>query len=170
MTDARPQVACLPAGRPPLWVLERTVWLAGKTCGSGGGSRTDRKLLKRAINSKETISIKDASGSGGHETMDNDILYDGLFQHAIKPSAGVTDASTFGPALNFFHELTHTVAMGEKLDPKNFMALGPPDRIGNRIHVNLVYKNGLHMALNYCVPDPTGKMLPIMFRSARPLE
>lgn len=85
----------------------------------------------------EDLRQRGASGSGGHETMDNDILYDGLFQHAIKPSAGVTDASTFGPALNFFHELTHTVAMGEKLDPKNFMALGPPDRIGNRIRRQL---------------------------------
>lgn len=101
------------------------------------GSRTARNLLKKAIRSNETINIIDASGSGGHGTLDNEILYDGIFQNAIEPSAGITDASTFGPALNLFHELTHTTAMGGKSDPKYGMNLGAPDRIGNRIRRQL---------------------------------
>ena len=103
------------------------------------GSRTARKEIRKMIDSRETISVFDASGSGGPhvDVGTNNIQWDGLFQSAVQFSDGITDKRTFGPGLNFLHEATHTVAMGDHSDPSNVRNLGRPDITGNRIRRQL---------------------------------
>jgi RHS repeat-associated protein len=122
------------------------------------GSRTARREIRKMIDSRETISVFDASGAGGHgvEVGTNNISWDGMYQSAITFSNGITDKRTFGPALNFFHEARHTVAMGDHSDPFNGLRLGRPDKIGNQIRRQL----GMQERASYGgIPLPAGMPL-----------
>jgi RHS repeat-associated protein len=133
--------------------------------GKLSGSKRARKMLMKAIDHEETVTVVDNEGGGSRVNMDSD---DPVEQNTIEldfselsrfvnGTSGL-DSRAYGFGINFFHELGHTRVGGRKLDGGHMVA-GPNVQNVNKIRRQLGSNFGQRMVYNqFVVPsDPTNE-------------
>jgi RHS repeat-associated protein len=108
------------------------------------GSRAARKALIKLIDADAKVTVKDYPNGGTRVDMDgpdpNVILFDSKqIDGFIAGTSKDLNPTTYGYALNFFHELGHTAYAGAKLDPMKspHTLSGPVEALPNRIRRQL---------------------------------
>jgi len=164
-------VADIAAARPKEWAqtlqelkdftgLELSIDDSGnmtytKPDGKLSGSKKARKMLMKAIDHKETVTVVDNEGGGSRVNMDSD---DPVEQNTlqldfsqlstfVKGTSSDLDSRAYGFGINFFHELGHTRVGGRMLDGGHMVA-GPNVQNVNEIRRQLGPKFGQRQVYN----------------------
>ena len=123
--------------------------------GKPSGSKRARKMLMKAIDHKETVTVKDNEGGGSRVNMDSDDPVEQNTIHLdfkqlsafVKGTSSDLDPRAYGFGLNFFHELGHTRVGGRMLDGGHMVA-GPNVQNINKISRQLGPSFGQRMVYN----------------------